>query len=108
MRHKTNLLLMATSIGLHVCKLLRSSLSIYLEFAPHQTNQEFYMKALFSLSKMLAADCRIYHKINSPSFIYLKGSSAEVGIHIKSSHFLLSNRKLLLASAMSKSQHMRI
>ena len=59
---------MATSIGLHFCKLLRSSLSIYLEFAPRQTNQEFYMKPLFLLSNILAADCRIYHKINSPLF----------------------------------------
>ena len=48
---------MATSIGLHICKLL--SLSIYLEFAPPQTNQELEMKALFLLSKILAADCRI-------------------------------------------------
>ena len=68
---------MATSIGLHFCKFLRSSLSICLEFAPPQTNQKFYMKALFVLSKILAADCRIYHKINSPSFIYLKGFSGE-------------------------------
>ena len=41
--HKTNLLLMATSIGLHFCKLLRSSLNICLEFAPPQNNQEIYM-----------------------------------------------------------------
>ena len=77
--HKSNLLLMATNICLHFCKLLRSSLNICLEFAPPQTNQEFYMKALFLLSKNLAADCRIYHKINSPppSFIYLKGFSGE-------------------------------
>ena len=71
---------MATSIGLHFCKLLRNSLNICLEFAPPQTNQEFYMKALFLLSKMLAADYRIYHKINfpPPSFIYLlKGFSGE-------------------------------
>ena len=64
--HKTNILLMATSIGLlfFFCKLLRSSMSICLEFAPPQTNKEFYMKASFLLSKILAADCRIYHKIN--------------------------------------------
>ena len=63
---------MATSIGLHSCKLLRSSLSICLEFASPKTNQEFYMKALFLLSKMLVADCRIYHKINSPLFYLSK------------------------------------
>ena len=56
---------MATSIGLHFCKLLRSSLNICLEFAPPQTNQEFYMKALFLLSKI------------PPSFIYLKGFNGE-------------------------------
>ena len=72
--HKTNLLLMATSICLHFCKLLGSSLSICLEFAPPQTNQEFYMKALFLLSKMLAGDwrIRIYRKINSPLFYLSK------------------------------------
>ena len=70
--HKTNILLMNTSIGLHFCKLLRSSLNICLEFAPPQTNQEFDMKALFLLSKMVAADCRIYHKINSPLFYLSK------------------------------------
>ena len=57
--HKTNLLLVATNICFQFRKLLRSSLSICLEFAPPQTNQEFYMKALFLLSKILAADCRI-------------------------------------------------
>ena len=76
MRMHINLLLMATSIGLQFCKLLRSSLNICLEFAP-QTNQEVYMKALFLLSKILAADCRIYHKINPSSFIHLKGFSGE-------------------------------
>ena len=62
---------MAASIGLHFCKLLRSSLNIGLEFAPPQTNQEFYMKALFLLSKILAADCRIYHKINPPPLLFI-------------------------------------
>ena len=82
--HKTNLLLMTTSIGLHFCKLL--SLCICLEFAPPQTNQEFYMKVLFLLSKILAADCRIYHKINFPLF-YLSNRlecgelEPRVGIH---------------------------
>ena len=60
------------------------------------------MKTLFLLSKILAADCRIYHKIYfpHPSFIYLKGFSGESwnpGLEFISSLFLLSNRMLLSA-----------
>ena len=46
MHDKTNLLLMAPSICLHFCKLLRSSLIICLEFAPPQENQELTHKTL--------------------------------------------------------------
>ena len=44
--HKTNLLLMATSICLHFCKLLRSSLNICLEFTHPQENQELTHETL--------------------------------------------------------------
>ena len=66
---------MATSICLHFCKLLRSSLSICLEFAPPQENQELTHEPLVVLSKILTADRRI----NFPSFIYLEGFSGESG-----------------------------
>ena len=69
---KQTFLLMGASIGLNFCKLLRSSLNICLEFAPPQTNQEFYLKALFLLSNILAADRRIYHKnYPPPPIVYL-------------------------------------
>ena len=62
---------MATSISLHFCKLLRSSLNICLEFDPPRTNQEFYMKALFYSLNLLAQIVEYTTKSPPPPLFYL-------------------------------------